>query len=555
MHDRHFMCIYFPEWSIDVTRRALYSRSPNLSPKAILLTSRAMNQIVIARACRHSRALGVRESMSYALAKALVPDETHVETFDPVRDAQALHTLAIWFGRFSPIVGVDTELHQQLNSKDPRAGLSSLNPRHYGIALDLTGTERVHGDRAALCARINSLLQGTRRIAISPTLSGAWALSRYATTSPCIIRSLKELPALVSHLPVQALRIDDTTCKKLSDIGVATIGDLDRFPRVMLGQRFGKQLLCRLSQLYGALSEQIHTVALKPIYREYALFEPPLTHRHSIVTAIESLFTRVVTLLSHNHSVAKLFLLSVRDTEGRVVQKELSLASATSDAIHLRAIVHPVVEGLRFCGEVSHVAIEAREIARAVSAQTSFHSESLPDPEAVSRAYGALLNSFAVRLGKERVLKTTLTPSHIPERSFRYHSEVLRPSTLPATLAESSRHYGPDKHAASNSPYVGPLDRPPVLLSPPEPIISIAMLPDRPPSWIGWRGAKLTITYGIGPERIAPEWWRRDPQRDTRHEQTFSERDYFTVQDSAGRWLWVFRRLDTQEWFMHGVWR
>jgi len=493
--------------------------------------------------------------MSYALAKALVPDETHVETFDPVRDAQALHTLALWFGRFSPIVGVDSELHQQLHSKDPRAGLSSLDPRHYGIALDLTGTERVHGDRAALCDRINSLLQGTRRIAIGPTLSGAWALSRYAPTSPYIVRTLTELSAHVSHLPVQALRINDTTRKKLADVGVRTIGDLDRFPRVTLGQRFGKQLLCRLSQLYGALSEQIHTVALKPIYREYALFEPPLTHRHAIVTAIESLFTRVVTSLSHNHSVAKLFLLSVRDTEGRVVQKELSLASATSDAAHLRAIVYPIVEGLRFCGEVSHVAIEAREIARAVSAQTSLRSESLPDPEAVSRAYGALLNSFAVRLGKERVLKTTLTPSHIPERSFRYHSEVLRPSTIPTTLAESSQHYGLDKHAAFNSPYVGPLDRPPVLLSPPEPIISIAMLPDRPPSWIRWRGAKLTITYGIGPERIAPEWWRRDPQRDTRYEQTFSERDYFTVQDNAGRWLWVFRRLDTQEWFVHGVWR
>jgi protein ImuB len=563
MGDRHYMCIYFPEWSIDVTRRALRARAPHLSPKALLLTSRALNQIVIARACQRARALGVRETMSYALAKALVPDETHVETFDPVRDAQALHTLAVWFGRFSPIVGVDSELHQQLHSKDPRAGLSSLDPRHYGIALDLTGTERVHGDRAALCDRINSLLQGARRIAIGPTLSGAWALSRYAPTSPYIVRTLTELSAHVSHLPVQALRIDDTTRKKLADVGVRTIGDLDQFPRVTLGQRFGKQLLCRLSQLYGGISEQIHTVAPQPTYRERATFEPPLTHRNAIVTAIENLFARIIASLSKSHAVAKLFLLAVRDTEGHVVHKELSLASATNDAAHLRAIVYPIVEGLRFCGEVSHIAIEAREIARTSTAQTNFHSESSPDPEAVSQAYGALLNSFAVRLGKDRILKTTLTASHIPERSFRYHSEVLRPSTLPAALAESSHHYGLDKRSAAApppppplaSPYVGPLDRPPVLLSPPEPIISIAMLPDRPPSWIRWRGATLTITYGIGPERIAPEWWRQDPQHETQQEQAFCERDYFTVQDDAGRWLWVFRRLDTQEWFVHGVWR
>jgi protein ImuB len=75
------------------------------------------------------------------------------------------------------------------------------------------------------------------------------------------------------------------------------------------------------------------------------------------------------------------------------------------------------------------------------------------------------------------------------------------------------------------------------------------MLPDKPPSWIRWRNTTLSIISGIGPERIAPEWWQGDLQRDT-----FSERDYFTIQDTFGRWLWVFREQRSQQWFMHGVW-
>jgi protein ImuB len=75
------------------------------------------------------------------------------------------------------------------------------------------------------------------------------------------------------------------------------------------------------------------------------------------------------------------------------------------------------------------------------------------------------------------------------------------------------------------------------------------MLPDKPPSRIRWRNATLSIISGIGPERIAPEWWRGDLQRDI-----FSERDYFTIQDASGRWLWVFRDNTSQSWFVHGVW-
>jgi protein ImuB len=530
---RVYACLYFPEWSIDVTRRALSALTPPLHPPAILLTTSVMNQKVVTRACHTARSHGVRQDMSTALALALAPASTYLESFNPVRDAQTLHTLAVWCLKFSPIVGLDGELSRSLGSPDRFKNLTALDPRHYGIAIDLTGTEKIHGDFVALSKKISSLLRGTARIAIAPSLAGAWALSRYGTTTPFFVRSLRELSTYVAQLPTAALRIDHSTCSKLSEVGIVSIGDLDHIPRKSLGQRFGAQLLCRMAQLYGSVGEQLVPVTPGVVYRKHATFEPPLTHRRAIISAIEHLFIKLLAALSHDLTAAKQFLLSVHDSEGTTTHKELSLASATAAPSHLQAIISPVIETLHFCGEVTGITLEARDTSRISASQRFLHGTDSPEPEALTRAYNELMNSFSVRLGRNRVLSAALTASYIPELSFRFvpmgHSAEQQPVL---------------------SPYITPTDRPPVLLSPPEPIISIAMLPDRPPSWIRWRGAKLLIIRGLGPERIAPEWWQGSLSQ-----KPFSTRDYFSIQDQSGRWLWVFRCLCSQKWFVHGIWR
>jgi protein ImuB len=52
-----------------------------------------------------------------------------------------------------------------------------------------------------------------------------------------------------------------------------------------------------------------------------------------------------------------------------------------------------------------------------------------------------------------------------------------------------------------------------------------------------------TITYTIGPERIAGRWW-------SGHHKT---RDYFKVEDEAGQRFWVFRVAETGKWYLHGL--
>ena len=51
------------------------------------------------------------------------------------------------------------------------------------------------------------------------------------------------------------------------------------------------------------------------------------------------------------------------------------------------------------------------------------------------------------------------------------------------------------------------------------------------------------VSHCVGPERIAGRWWDGNDKT----------RDYFDVQDEAGRRFWVFRVTQTGKWYLHGI--
>jgi protein ImuB len=105
----------------------------------------------------------------------------------------------------------------------------------------------------------------------------------------------------------------------------------------------------------------------------------------------------------------------------------------------------------------------------------------------------------------------------------------------------------------------------------------VALIPEGPPRQFRWRGVRHQIVHAEGPERIAPEWWRPSPDDETGSAHSSpplsfqptaeargltpppAERDYYTVEDSAGRRFWLYRagRYDRgdapPQWFIHGV--
>ena len=94
--------------------------------------------------------------------------------------------------------------------------------------------------------------------------------------------------------------------------------------------------------------------------------------------------------------------------------------------------------------------------------------------------------------------------------------------------------------------------RPIVLLSRPEELDNVtAPIPDGPPSFFRWRGARHDVMRAQGPERISGEWWRSRKYQ--------LSRDYYIVEDKSGRRFWVYREglyeheITHPRWFMQGL--
>lgn len=495
----------------------------------MLLTSTVAQHLVVARCCATATLSGVRLGMALPLALAFSPG-AHVEDFDPIRDCRALYKLAVRCLQFSPLVGLDHELFVGRS----HGTLAEVSPLYYGVTIDLSGTDKIHGDIHAFSIKLHRFFKRSAAIAIAPTIGAAWALSRFSITgSPRVILSSRDAQSALSPLPVTALRIPEHAITLLHDVGISTIGELACLPRHTLSQRFGKFVTYRLDQAFGAVEERVHTVEETRRYNASRIFEPPLTNRKSIVIAINTLFKALVYDLKAHKRGAKYFHLALHDSQNSSLYREFPLAAATDDIAHLSTIIEPIIDSMNFSGEIREIAITARQIEGVHSEQKSlspsrYHSE--PD----SREKKELLNTFSVRIGKERLLFAKLNQSYIPERSFSYTHAPDAVST--PTVQEPIPHYTLN-------------ERPSYLLPTPEEIHTIAMLPDKPPSFIQWRGKNLKIITGIGPERIAPEWWGRSLAQGEG-----VTRDYFKVQDECGRWLWVFRDPITQTWFLHGMW-
>jgi protein ImuB len=138
-----------------------------------------------------------------------------------------------------------------------------------------------------------------------------------------------------------------------------------------------------------------------------------------------------------------------------------------------------------------------------------------------------LIDRLGNRFGASRLYRAAPAESDIPERSV----ERIPPLASPRGTNWSRM-----------------LPRPNRLLSPPEPIETIALLPDHPPAAFVWRGVRHVVRRLDGPETVYGEWWRAE-------QETESVRDYFQVEDDAGSRFWLFRAglSNAAPWFIHGL--
>jgi protein ImuB len=505
---------------------------PEGAPFALI--ERGARGLTLAALNPAARAAGLRHGQAHADACAILPALLSAPV-EPERDAAALRKLALWAERFSPAVAVDARF-----------------PGQEGLTLDMTGGAHLFGGEAALLADLRARLARAdipARVAIADTAAAAWALARFDGAREVVAPPGRTREA-VADLPVDALRLQPQALVLLRRFGLRRIGDLYGLPRAGLARRFrgpeGLRVVERLDQVLGVTAEPLRPERPAPVYRVWTVFADPLTHTEGIAHQLPGLAQALTDQLERDGQGARTVSLVGFRVDGRTTAIEAALSAPAAAPAHLmRLLKERGLErlDLGFGVDALMLCANKAEPMRARQTETAPYRESgqgAADDFAASEDLAALIDRLRARLGDGAVGRPRRRESWVPERSEIW----VRADPIPPKAPERDE----DRQ------------RPILLFDPPEPVQTLAELPDGAPTRFIWRRAPRRVVKAEGPERLAPEWWRAEAAQ---RQGPWAERtrDYYRVEDDQGRRYWIFReglygREDADRvpsWWLHGV--
>lgn len=468
--------------------------------------------------------------MLLADARALCPQLAAVPS-DPAGDFAFLEKLALWAQRWGP--------------------WSALDPPD-GLLVDVTGAAHLLGGEEALLADVTAACarRGLAvRAALAPTAGAAWALAHFGAHfgPPAAILAPGDDPLRwLGDLPIAALRLDDDVLTVLRRLGIKRLSELagvsgeyddpaaQAAARDALLRRFRNRRspaanpLIRLDQLLGRVPEPLLPVIARPQPVVQRRLMEPIRHRDLLDRVVSDLAADMVRALEARGEGARRLELGLWRVDGEVLLRRIELAAATREASHIIRLFAARLDDVE-----AGFGIEAVQLRASWSEPLSL---SQTDLDAAAEQHGtslaACIDRLSVRLGAKAVTRPVARASHIPERAQGWQPPL---DPVPPSQGSLAFHTRPLK-----------------LLDRAERIAVLYASPDGFPQRFRWRGQVREVVRVEGPERLAPEWWRE--RSGTRL------RDYYRIEDDAGRRYWIYRqgivgdgRGGVPDWFLHGL--
>jgi protein ImuB len=470
-----------------------------------------------------AREAGAAKGMMLADARTLCPS-LDVRPSDPAGDLAFLERLALWAQRWGP--------------------WSAIDPPD-GVLVDVTAVAHLFGGERRLLAdvKVRCSARGLAvRTAIAPTAGAAWALAHYAA-SGAVLAPDDDMQARLADLPVAALRLDSDVLLVLRRLGLKRLSDLagieegrDRkgSGRDALQRRFRNRKspaanpLIRMDQLLGRVPEPLLPVVpvTAPMVQRRLL--EPIRHRQLLDRVVADLAADMARTLEAKGQGARRLQLGLWRVDGEVLTRELEMAAATRDPAHICRLFADRLDDVD-----AGFGIEMLRLRAAWSQPLGLDQADL---EAAAEQHGtslaACMDRLTTRLGTAAVQRPVPRASHIPERAQGWQPPL---EAEPAEQHQFAFHTRPLK-----------------LLDRPERISVLYAAPEGYPRRFSWRGQVCEVARVEGPERIAPEWWRERGSARLR--------DYYRVEDEAGRRYWIYRnglptdgRGGMPDWYLQGL--
>ncbi|MEZ2127678.1 MULTISPECIES: DNA polymerase Y family protein [unclassified Sinorhizobium] len=496
--------VFFPTLPTDRIRRA----DPSLPPDVpLVVIARSGSKRWVSAADMNAARLGLHVGMPAAKAQALVQRLIAVDA-DPRANAEALERLTLWaLTQYSPVVAMDAP---------------------DGIVMDTEGADHLQGGEELMLSGLVNRFRAKgldARAAIADAWGAAHAFARATKQEIVIVPPGKTVHA-VGRLPISSLRLPAETVSSLRTLGFATVGKLAATPRAPLTLRFGPDVGRRLDQMFGYLAEPIDPIRPAGFVEVHRCFADPIGAPETIEKHVSRLVRQLCLQLEKRELGVRRTDLLVHRVDNTIQALRAGTAKPVRDASWLSKLFRDRIERIDPGFGIEKLSLVATmvEPLDQMQAASSLVEEAVKDVTPLIDILG--------NRGGQRIYRAAPVASDVPERSVR----------LVAATAEEEGTTWPSQWP-----------RPPRLLSRPEPIEVVALLPDHPPASFTWRGKRHRVARADGPERIFGEWWARRAE-------WMAVRDYFVVENERSERFWVYRSGDgvdaetgSRKWFLHGI--
>ena len=476
-----------------------------------MLVHKVKGAIRIAYVDRAAAKLGLAPGLALADAHARYP-ALEAAAADPVGDGALMDHLLVLAERFTPLVAADPP---------------------FGLLLDVTGCAHLFGGEVQLRTRVRARfarLGLTVRAAIAGTPDAARACARFGRVG---VVPPGEEAEHVRLLPVAALGADAATVLALARAGLKRVGDLADRPSAALTARFGEGLTRALRRVLGREDARLVTVRRAADVAVERQFAEPIAHMDAVEAVLGELVAQAAVALAESGAGGRRFEARFFRSDGAVRAVTVETSRPVRDAApvmrlfaeRLEALADPLDPGFGF---------DAVRLEVPVADPLAPAQPGLDGNRAEDALLDELVDRLVARLGRDRVLRFQPRDTHDPARAVRHVRAV--------DGSPSADWPAPEPDA--------PPTRPLRLFRAPQPVDTMAEVPDGPPRRFRWRRTLHDVTRAEGPERIEPEWWRVGP--DT------PPRDYYRVEDAAGHRFWLFREghygaATPPRWYLHGL--
>ena len=489
MNKKHFIAIWLSNLSIDL----ILMENPHLKYKPVCILRTCRQQKIISKVNHNCGSSNLIEEKQLTDAIVIEPNLIVKKALPLKKKKLYLNKIIFWLSSITHRISVT---------------------KNSTIILDLS-----HTFKDSYVDKIKSFLKNshiTAQVGVAHTVGAAWAKSHFLKKD--MVGNLIE--DSIFNLPIKSLRISYSSVKKLNDVGIETISQLEKIPKNDLYLRFDNEVPSLFDKATGKEDELLPIVKTESKFQvKIDLFVYPSCKYQVICLTKKLIMALCIKLKSSHVSAQNINIIFNSEKKLRKIIK-INLTKPTNSHTNIVTIFVEKLLGQENIPEIQNIKVETpktypvlykqKELLDSNTVKEKKNTPLKIDNNDISQ----LVEKLGSRLGKDSVRIFSPGESHVPEKSYIFK--------LP-----------PHNFQINNWP-IQNKPRPKILFEP-QPIIMLKQIPKsnnhKLPKLFYWGGQKYKILKAIGPERISSDWWL------TKKDNENSERDYWQVKSTCGSHL------------------